>query len=748
MADLSELYRSVENPMNNREILKKIIGEYEKSDRANYRGPGIYEKLVKLNGNKDNSVPNVDDMEKFYVKTYNQWKNNLMRLTPQQVEEQKRRGLDIEQVRDYLTNFGEIRTMEDVNRLKQNPLFDNELNSWELEDGWTHIKSRYINARQESRIDVKHRLYIGSKNQDIWKMMDLFKTKCEEQGIPYYFKSATSSERDDKIVIYSDTQNLSNYVDILREIATENPEIISRTGQPPALTGKIDNWIGVGDEPPRDDKGDNHSYNEIRAKVIEDSIEEELLKTIINSKGKDIVYAGKNVRFNDLFIETATQQLIDKLKKGKDKDLKAKGLVRADLTNEKFKAHLQKQLRGQIQKGLNELWNVKDDKYTRFSSNFQALFNLPTREGRSIGVSLDDMDKIIKSMLPVIQKTEPQFLDNVSKKIEEKSIQQGIDSNTFCFSQETKEKFEQISGKTVESRTEKTATEPQKQKWEKQEFVEGFISAYNITEEEYQKEKRIEDEEIDIDRVKQIIETKGLNRMLTSDLEGKWIETLGESDFKVQYSQKQVSAMARLLKAAEKLTNDKQLNPEGRNYLDEFANVPDIDYKLKQLREDFNDENSYMSDLRQKARDCTKNDMPQSETEEKELPSGRASLGLHQPPNKYVPQSQTKASKFFPKHTPEKKVKASHLKEFAEEMRAKRQIVQGTENNNNPEQDTQEVKKSDKFKPEYKVSAAREKLLENKSSSLKLQQEIGIYMLMAEEEKTKKQPTISKGMRR
>ena len=363
MSDLSDIYRSVKNPIKDKEMLKKIIDAYEKSHRANMYGAGIYEKLVKLSGNRDNSRPNINDIEKFYVKTYNQWKDKLMSLTPQQIEQQKKAGVDIEQLRNYLTNFGEIRTMEDVNRLRQNSLFDNELNTWELEDGWTHIKSRYINARQESRIDVKHRLYLGCQNQDMYKIMDLFKTKCEEQGIPYYFKAALSSERDDKIVIYSDTQNLSNYVDILREIAKENPEIVARTGQPPALTGKIDNWIGIGDEPPRDENGNNHSFNEIRAKVIEDSIEEELLISIMNSKGKDVVYGGKNVKFNDLFIETATQQLIDKLQKDKDKNLKAKGLVRADLINEKFKAYLQKELRGQIQNGLNELWNVKDDKY-------------------------------------------------------------------------------------------------------------------------------------------------------------------------------------------------------------------------------------------------------------------------------------------------------------------------------------------------------------------------------------------------
>lgn len=71
MSDLSEIYGSIENPINNREMLKKIIGEYGKSHRANDNGAGIYEKLVKLNGNRDNSQPSIVDIEKFYVKTYN-----------------------------------------------------------------------------------------------------------------------------------------------------------------------------------------------------------------------------------------------------------------------------------------------------------------------------------------------------------------------------------------------------------------------------------------------------------------------------------------------------------------------------------------------------------------------------------------------------------------------------------------------------------------------------------------------------
>lgn len=136
----------------------------------------------------------------------------------------------------------------------------------------------------------------------------------------------------------------------------------------------------------------------------------------------------------------------------------------------------------------------------------------------------------------------------------------------------------------------------------KMKFVKGFIQAYDDTEEEYQYEKRANDDVMDIKRLQEIIETNGMNRMLTVDLDGKWIGRLGDEDFKVQYSQKQVSAMARLLKVAQLLTESRKLNPEGRNYLEEFTNIPDIEYKLKQMKADFKDENSYMYDLRQRAR--------------------------------------------------------------------------------------------------------------------------------------------------
>lgn len=134
----------------------------------------------------------------------------------------------------------------------------------------------------------------------------------------------------------------------------------------------------------------------------------------------------------------------------------------------------------------------------------------------------------------------------------------------------------------------------------KMKFVHGFIQAYNNTEMEPQYEYRQKFEASNIRRVQEIIRTNGLNVMLTADLDGNLVETTG-GDFRRQYSEKQVSAMAQLLKAAQLLTNNKNLNPTGRNYLEKFSSVPSIESKLKQMKEDFNDKDSYMSKLRKES---------------------------------------------------------------------------------------------------------------------------------------------------
>ena len=126
---------------------------------------------------------------------------------------------------------------------------------------------------------VISRLYINCNKQDLMQLAKLFVDKCDEREIPSYFKYCSNkSNRSDQMVIYSNLKELGDYIQILQEIGKENPEMIERCGQPPLLTGKIDKWIGIGDEP----LISGSSFTGERADVIED-----VLKKVVPQIEKD-----------------------------------------------------------------------------------------------------------------------------------------------------------------------------------------------------------------------------------------------------------------------------------------------------------------------------------------------------------------------------------------------------------------------------------------------------------------------------
>ena len=139
--------------------------------------------------------------------------------------------------------------------------------------------------------------------------------KCDERHLPYYFKFDQYADRDDTIVIYSSTDNLPKYLEILQEIKKEHSELISRMKDPPILTGKIDGWIGYGSEPVKTPDGKMHSFNEIRAKVLEYSIGKITKMWIMNHRNQQITYQGQKLSFQEYIAMKSVEKLIADLEK-------------------------------------------------------------------------------------------------------------------------------------------------------------------------------------------------------------------------------------------------------------------------------------------------------------------------------------------------------------------------------------------------------------------------------------------------
>jgi len=171
-------------------------------------------------------------------------------------------GLDIS-VQNY------YKYIQNQNRIESSGKKDNEAEQelWKKKAPGYKQGEHFRHMGSTSDIDYAvSRLYVNCSKSDLIQFAQLFTDKCNMQQIPIYFKYSTNeSTRADQIVIYSNLDNLSDYVQILQEIAQENPEMRGRMGEPPLLTGRIDEWIGIGDEP----TAENTSYSEIRANIIE-----------------------------------------------------------------------------------------------------------------------------------------------------------------------------------------------------------------------------------------------------------------------------------------------------------------------------------------------------------------------------------------------------------------------------------------------------------------------------------------------
>ena len=109
------------------------------------------------------------------------------------------------------------------------------------------------------------------------------------------------------------------------------------------------------------------------------------------------------------------------------------------------------------------------------------------------------------------------------------------------------------------------------------------------------------------------------------DLEGTWRVGKNENEVDVVYSQKEVAALIRLMKASQLLSQDKSLNPEGIDYVQKFTSLPEINRMLIQLKDDaLKDKDSYVAELFERSKLAKENGQESSY----EITNGEKSRGI------------------------------------------------------------------------------------------------------------------------
>jgi len=459
--ELMELYNQIHNPIDDISVIEKLINAYANNSKGFGGYYGQLTKTVQKEHNKGQYYR--EDADRFYAMLFNKWKNSIVAMTRDEFVElykQGSYGQDFIKMRNYLKNIPDVSTMKEADEIFYGSKSDKELEdalekySWKSfggGSGWIHVCSRYLTAKKDQYPNVEHRLYLDTESLDTYKMTTYLVEKCDEHNLPYYFKFDQYADRDDTIVIYSSTENLTKYVEILQEIKREHPELVSRAKEPPVLTGKIDGWIGYGSEPAKTPDGQRHSFNEIRAKVLENSIGKVTKQWIMNHRNQQITYQGQKMLFQEYIAMKSTEKLIADLERRylsyeeNDKKVAQRNGIRynpttvndrlgytlQDVRSPQFKQNIYRVLRDKMISSLPQVCNG--------SYKDMDAINMNVRNGKQITFSGYDLEIIIQQLSVNISKNDPNFISSVQAEIKNNAKQYGIDSEKFCFDTKARE---------------------------------------------------------------------------------------------------------------------------------------------------------------------------------------------------------------------------------------------------------------------------------------------------------------------
>lgn len=480
--ELMEIYNQIHNPIDDPRVIEKLINAYANLSKGFGGYYGQLTNTVQKEHNKGQYYR--EDADRFYAMLFNKWKNSIVAMTRDEFVQLYRKGSygqDFIKMRNYLKNVPDVSTMKEADEIFYGNKGDKELESaldkysWKSfggESGWIHVCSRYLTAKKDQYPNVEHRLYLDTESLDTYKMITYLVEKCDEHHLPYYFKFDQYANRDDTIVIYSSTENLTKYVEILQEIKKEHPDLVSRAKEPPVLTGQIDGWIGYGSEPSKTPDGERQSFNEVRAKTLEHSIGTVTKQWIMSHRNQEITYQDQKLSFQDYVAMKSAEKLVADLEKRflyyeeKDKKVAQRdgktynqltvidrlGYALQDVRSSQFKQSVYRILKDNMGTLLPRICNG--------SYKDMDAINMNVRNGKKITFDGYDLEKIIQGLSVNIARNDPIFIPTVQATIKKEASQYGIDSEKFCFDIKTREKMRTITAQKEAQRQQQVQQQP------------------------------------------------------------------------------------------------------------------------------------------------------------------------------------------------------------------------------------------------------------------------------------------------
>ncbi len=285
-----EMYNNSKNPLEDNETLEKVINAYILGGiHGSY---SFYREIVKIGTEgKTSDPPPMEEKDMFWSALFNKWKRNIL-YSHAEINYEKYEG-HFNELLMILKDIPDISTYDELcNILEMYPVIS-EYGILPAGDRlWNYVLSRDVNGTKRKDINPKYRLYINSEASDTYQIIAGFLGKCIQRKLPYDLKFIDYPEdykdRADSIVIWADEKTLFQYIEILDEIKEKAPNLVSRCGEPPILTMKLNDWVGFGEEP------NEGSYTTARIELLMNSINMALQQWIIENEDKKINYRKTN----------------------------------------------------------------------------------------------------------------------------------------------------------------------------------------------------------------------------------------------------------------------------------------------------------------------------------------------------------------------------------------------------------------------------------------------------------------------
>lgn len=315
------LYSKIQNPLEDESAMYKVFLSYSKSTNGRH----FYNEL--LNIRRGTEINNEKEFNKFYVFMYLNWRDRMIHYGKEKFVSIFPNG-NFTDLISYLKFTPIPVSKEQVDEImrgkyvssKGNDYFNYRMincNRWDRESKnskWYSCVSADVFSYKYKFMDREHILFVNVSENQTYNFAKMFVDMCDEEKLPYDFKFILAGSRDDGFQIYTDSEHLVDFINIVEAIKEKYPSLIDKNKDMPLLTGKFSDGLSYGTYDKQEKDLPYQDYFQLRSNIIALSINSATVDYIRKNKNRNLEYHGMKMPLYEYLALKAKDKYIENLK--------------------------------------------------------------------------------------------------------------------------------------------------------------------------------------------------------------------------------------------------------------------------------------------------------------------------------------------------------------------------------------------------------------------------------------------------